>query len=117
MTEMGRYCKAYLASDLKKYPGWDPDLDQLRQPEAEKPGEEPEKRTELGDDDIVYLQEDLVVTDDIYRDEHVLFRDPSEEWRKFCEETLEFQIPDDVLAIAAQEAEESAAGPADEAEA
>lgn len=114
MAEMGRYCKAYLASDLKKYPGWDPNLDNLRQPEAEKPGEEPEERTELQNDDIVYVQENLVVTDGIFKDENVLFEDDSEEWKTFCEETLEFEIPEDVKAIAAQEEEEAAAEAEDE---
>lgn len=106
--EMGRYCKAYEAHQLKQYPGWNPDLSQLRQPEADKPGEEPEARTSIADDDILYIQEDLTVTDDIYRDEYVLFRDSSEEWKRFCEETLEFAIPEDVLAISAQEEAEAA---------
>lgn len=114
MAEMGRYCKAYLASDLKKFPNWAPNLENLRQPEAEKPGEEPEKRTELDDDDIVYIQENLVVTDGIFKDENVLFEDESEEWRTFCETTLEFEIPEDVKAIAAQEEEELAAAAAAE---
>lgn len=109
MAEMGRYCKAYLASDLKKYPGWDPNLENLRQPESERPGEEPEERAELEDDDIVYLQENLVVTDGIFRDENVLFEDDSEEWKSFCEETLEFEVPEDVRVIDAQEEEAAAA--------
>lgn len=107
--EMGRYCKAYEAHQLKQFPGWDPDLSQLRPAESDKPGDEPEPRTQIADDDILYIQEDLTVTDDIYRDEYVLFRDPSEEWKRFCEETLEFAIPEDVLAISAQE-EAGAAG-------
>lgn len=102
MAEMGRYCKAYLVSDLNKYSGWDPDLDNLRQPEPEKPDEEVEKRTQLEDDDILYMQEDLTVTDGIFKDEHVVFTDDSDEWKKFCEETLEFAIPEDVQAIGAE---------------
>lgn len=108
MAEMGRYCKAYLASDLKKYPDWKPNLENLRQPEAEKPGEEPEKRTALDDDDILYIQEDLVVTDGIFRDENVLFQDDSDAWKTFCAETLEFEIPEDVKAIGADEESEAA---------
>lgn len=107
MAEMGRYCKAYLAKDFKEFPGWKPNLDNLRQPEPEKPGEEPEERTELLDDDIVYVQEDLVVTDGIFKDENVLFEDDSAEWKKFCEKTLEFEIPEDVKAIAAEEEAEA----------
>lgn len=109
MAEMGRYCKAYLASDLKKYPGWKPNLENLRQPEAEKPGEEPEKRTALDDDDILYIQEDLTVTDGIFLDENVLFQDDSDDWKTFCEETLEFAVPEDVKAIGADEEAEAAA--------
>lgn len=112
MAEMGRYCKAYLASDLKRYGGWNPRLEQLRQPEPEKPGEQPETRTALADDDIVYLQEDLSVTDGIFRDENVLFRDDSEAWRTFCAEDLEFEVPEDVLAIGADEAVDAEAAPA-----
>jgi len=109
--EMGRYCKAYEAHQLKQYPGWDPDLSQLRPPEGDGAGEEGESRTGIEDDDILYLHEDLVVTDDVYRDEYVLFQDPSEEWRRFCRETLEFEVPEDVLAIGA-EPEPEAAGTA-----
>ena len=102
MAEMGRYCKAYLASDLKKYKSWDPDLSNLRQPEPDRPDEEVEERTELADDDILYVQEDLIVTDGIFRDENVVFEDDSEAWKTFCEKKLEFAIPEDVLAIGAE---------------
>ena len=93
MAEMGRYCKAYLVSDLERYEAWDPDLDALRQPEPEKPDEEVEERTELETDDILYVQENLVVTDGIFRDEHVIFSDDSDAWKSFCEEELGFEIP------------------------
>lgn len=108
MAEMGRYCKAYLASDFAKFEGWKPDLENLRQPEPEKPDQEPERRTELADDDILYLQESLTVTDGIFLDENVLFHDEGDAWKRFCEETLEFAVPEDVLAIGAEEASEAA---------
>lgn len=118
MAEMGRYCKAYLASDFKKYEGWDPNLDELRQPEPEKPGDEPEKRTALDDEDILYLQEELTVTDGIFKDENVLFRDDSDAWKTFCEETLAFEVPEDVKAIGAENGAsgEAAEGGGDEGE-
>lgn len=116
MAEMGRYCKAYLASNMKQFPGWDPNLDNLRQPEADEPGKEPEKRTELEDDDIVYLQESLIVTDGIFLDENILLDEDKvdEEWTKFCRETLEFEVPEDVQAIGRES--EAAAAEAAEAE-
>ncbi len=102
MAEMGRYCKAYLASDLKKYDNWKPELGNLRQPEPDRPDEEVEQRTELADDDILYIQEDLIVTDGIFRDENIVFQDDSDGWKTFCEKTLDFAIPEDVLAIGAE---------------
>ena len=108
MAEMGRYCKAYLASSFKEFPGWEPKLDNLRQPESDDPNKEPEKRTELDDDDILYLQESLIVTDGIFLDENVIFDDVTDEWTTFCTETLEFAVPDDVKAIG-EESEKAAA--------
>lgn len=110
MAEMGRYCKAYLVSDLQKYEGWDPDLDALRQPEPEKPDEEIEERTELQDDDILYVQEDLIVTDGIFKDEHVVFSDDSDAWKTFCEEEIGFEIPEDVREISRAAEEEAGEG-------
>ena len=121
MAEMGRYCKAYLASDFEKYPDWNPNLDNLRQEESDHPDGETETRTELDGDDILYLQEDLVVTDGIFKDENIVFSDDSEAWKTFCHETLEFEVPEDVRAIGAEDdAEEEgkeAEEPAESAEA
>lgn len=95
MAEMGRYCRAYPASAFKRFEDWDPDLDNLRQPE---PGAGAQ-RTVLKDDDILYLQEDLIVTDGIFRDEHVIFAGGDDAWRTFCEDTLECGIPEEVGAF------------------
>ena len=92
MAEMGKYCKAYLAKDLRQYPNWKENLQNLR-PETDDDGEEKEPRTELGDDDILYLQENYVVTDGIFKDEHIIFDDVTDEWKAFCTESLEFEIP------------------------
>lgn len=102
MAEMGRYCKAYLVSDLSKYEGWNPNLENLRQPEPEKPNEEVEPRSELKDDDILYVQEDLTVTDGIFKDENIIFQDGGDGWKTFCEKDLGFAIPEDVLAMSAE---------------
>lgn len=92
MAEMGKYCKAYLAENFRKYSGWSQNLDNLRQEEAED-GKETEKRTELKDDDILYLQETYVVTDGIFLDENIIFDDVTDEWKAFCTDTLQFEIP------------------------
>ena len=92
MAEMGKYCKAYLAKDFRKYSGWKENLDNLRQEDSDD-GKEAEKRTELKDDDILYLQETYIVTDGIFLDENIVFDDVNDEWKAFCTDTLEFEIP------------------------
>ncbi len=95
MAEMGRYCKAYYASDFRKFPGWQENVANLRKDKQEVNGKEVEvERTELKDDDILYLQENLVVTDGIFKDENIVFDQVSPEWEAFCTGDLAFEIPD-----------------------
>lgn len=94
MAEMGKYCKAYLAKDFRRFDGWTENRDNLRPEIREEHGEETEvKRTELEDDDILYLQETYVVTDDIFIDEHIIFDQVTDEWQTFCQDELQFEIP------------------------
>ena len=51
-------------------------------------------RTTLEDDDVLYLHDSYVVTDDIYKDENVIFDKVTDEWKAFCTESLQFEIPD-----------------------
>lgn len=93
MAEMGKYCKAYMVQDLRKFSDWAENLENLRQPESE--GNEVEPRTTLKDDDILYLQENYTVTDGIFKDEHIIFDQVTDQWKDFCTSDLEspFVIP------------------------
>lgn len=94
MAEMGSYCKAYLANQLRAFDGWSEKTENLRKETREVDGKEVEvERDSLGDDDILYLQETYVVTDGIFLDEHVVFDDVTDEWKAFCHGTLEFEVP------------------------
>ena len=94
MAEMGKYCKAYLAKDFRKYSGWEENLANLRKEKEYKNGEEIEiERDELKDDDILYLQENYVVTDGIMKDEYIIFDKVTDVWKEFCHKELEFEIP------------------------
>ena len=94
MAEMGRYCKAYYAKDFRQFENWEENLDNLRKETEWKDGKDVEiERTELKDDDILYLQENYVVTDGIMKDEYLMFDKVTDEWKEFCEKTLEFEIP------------------------
>ena len=95
MAEMGNHCKAYLAEQLRAYDGWKEDTSDLRTETEEVDGEEVEvQREEIGDDDILYLQENYVVTDGIFKDENIVFDDVTDAWKSFCHDTLDFEIPE-----------------------
>ncbi|NMG11729.1 hypothetical protein DP117_34725, partial [Brasilonema sp. UFV-L1] len=44
-------------------------------------------------DDFLYLQENYVVTDGIFKDENIIFDNVTPEWKEFCDKTLAFEIP------------------------
>ncbi len=101
MAEIGRYQKAYYVKDFRALPGWEENLDNLS-PEIreEKNGDVEVPRTELGDDDVLYLQDNYVVTDGIYKDENIVFDKVTDEWKAACHSQLPtgFEIPDFGLA-------------------
>ena len=112
MAEMGRYCKAYVVKDLRRYSDWSEDLDNL-QPEQNEDGDTTE-RTSLSDDDILYLQENYVVTDGIFKDEHIVFDKVTDAWKTFCTEELKFEIPVyEPIEIVSAEGEDDSEGAAE----
>ena len=48
---------------------------------------------QLDDDSILYLQENYVVTDGIFKDQNIIFDNVTDEWKEFCHGTLQFEIP------------------------
>ena len=95
MAEMGNYCKAYHASGFRKFREWKEDTSNLRGEKKYVEGKEVfEPKTSLEDDDILYLQENYVVTHGIFKDEHIVFDKVTDKWKEFCHGELDFQIPD-----------------------
>jgi hypothetical protein len=72
MGQMGLYCKAYPLDRFLEFEGWD----------AERSGAT-----------FLYLQENLVVTRDIFIDEEVVFDKVTPEWVEFCRSVLRFEPP------------------------
>jgi hypothetical protein len=95
MAEMGNYCKAYHVSSLRKYKEWKENTNDLRGEKKYVNGQEIlEPKKSLEDDDILYLQENYVVTHGIFKDEHIVFDEVTDAWRDFCQKDLQFEIPD-----------------------
>lgn len=80
MAEMGRYCKAYHAKRLREFDGWKEDVSNLRG-----------GRTSIEDDDILYIQENYIVTDGVFIDQNIVYDDVTDEWKAFCQKVLEFE--------------------------
>ncbi|MEM7582797.1 MAG: hypothetical protein AAF560_05410 [Acidobacteriota bacterium] len=94
MAEMGKYCKAYYAKDFRALDGWEENLENLRPDTKEEDGKDVEvARTELKDDDILYLQENFTVTDGIFKDEYIIFDKVTDLWKEKCAKDLEFEVP------------------------
>ncbi|MFL6259005.1 MAG: hypothetical protein ACJ76Y_04770 [Thermoanaerobaculia bacterium] len=91
--EMGNYCKAYELKSFRQYPGWSENAANVRKDKKEVDGKEVEVDRKLEDDSILYLQENYVVTDGIFKDEHIIFDNVTDDWKRFCHETLAFEIP------------------------
>ena len=93
MATMGKYCKAYLIKNLRQFEKWTENLENTKKEKQEIDGNEVEVKRVLTDDDVLYLQENYVVTDGIYKDENIIFDNVTPEWKEFCQEALEFEIP------------------------
>jgi hypothetical protein len=88
MSTLGKYCRAYPLSQLRKFPGWVERTDEARRIRKEIDGEIVELVRTLTDDDYVYLQLDYTVTDGIFVNENVIFNEITPEWIEFCQSVL-----------------------------
>ncbi len=94
MAIMGKYCKAYSIRHLREFSGWIEKTENARKEKhigADK--KEVEVTRTLTDTDYLYLQENHVVTDGIFKDENIIFDQVTPEWITYCHETLKFKIP------------------------
>ena len=92
MAQMGRFCKAYPLSRFREFSGWTENQQNLRKDRA---GDGRESGTViLSDDDFLYVQENLIVTDGIYIDENIVFDQVTQEWTEFASVNLGFQLPE-----------------------
>ncbi len=92
MATMGRYCKAYSLQQLRGYHLVGAAVERYQQMKADAEGKEGQATRPLTDDDLLYLQENYVVTEFI--DENIVFDRVTPEWIAYCKEVLEFDIPE-----------------------
>lgn len=93
MATMGKYCKAYSLKKLRQFSQWTENPENTRKEKKEVAGKVVEVNRRLTDDEFLYLQENYVVTDGIFKDENIIFDNITPEWKEFCHKELAFEIP------------------------
>ncbi|MFN6514079.1 MAG: hypothetical protein RMY29_006205 [Nostoc sp. CreGUA01] len=93
MATMGKYCKAYSVKKLREFSQWTECTENTRKENKVVEGKEVVINRKLTDDDFLYLQENYVVTDGIYKDENIIFDRVTPQWQEFCHKILGFEIP------------------------
>jgi hypothetical protein len=86
MSNMGKYCKAYMIPNFREFSGWT-EISENARKENDSP-------RQLTDADFLYLHENFVVTDGVFIDENVIFANVTPEWIDFCKNVLKFIVPD-----------------------
>lgn len=90
MSKIGSYCKAYPVSRFREFPAWSENVEMLRKKIKSVDGKEVEVERVISDGDQFYLQENLMVTEGIFLDRNIIFKDVTPEWERFCREQLNF---------------------------
>lgn len=93
MAKMGRYCKAYPIDRFREFSGWTENTQNMRKEKPQGEGKEAEASGQPAGADYLFLQENFVVTDGIFIDENVIFDNTTPEWKDFCKNSLEFEVP------------------------
>jgi hypothetical protein len=93
MAEIGSYCKAYPVGMFRKYERWSEKPENIRKEQRMVDGRIEEIERILGDEDILYLQENFVVTDGIFLNENIIFDKVDIAWQEYCKSALNFEVP------------------------
>lgn len=90
MNNLGKYCKAYMIDDLRKFSGWN---DIAREDETQAATDEAKTEGETDLSSVLFVQENYTVTTGIFLNENVVLDKPTPEWIAFCRDTLRFDPP------------------------
>src|SRR4051812_22035756 len=71
MATMSRYCKAYVMPRFREFNGWSEKRENVRGETKRVDGKEEEFQRELTDEDYLFLQDNFVVTDGIFKDQNI----------------------------------------------
>jgi hypothetical protein len=95
-----QYCKAYHLAEIRKYPGWSESRINWKD---DKGKSESDVEGALPDDQVVFIHQDLTVTESMWHNENVIFNAADPAWEEFCANTLQFKVPDGLDLMSASE--------------
>lgn len=95
-----KYCKAYHLGDLRKYPAWNESRINWKEKNDKNSGMEEGR---FADDKVVFIHQDLSVTESVCHNENVIFNQSHTSWEEFCATALKFKVPDDLDLIVPNE--------------
>lgn len=99
-----KYCKAYYLRDLRAFPGWSESRINWKEKEkTDKDKSEDNADGEFTDDKVVFIHQDLTVTESMWHNENVIFNNIDSAWEEFCASSLKFKVPDDLDLIVPNE--------------
>lgn len=87
-----QYCKAYYLRDLRSFPSWSESRVNWKEKKENGDGNGADG---FSDDKVVYIHQDLTVTESIWPDENIIFQSGDADWESFCADHLKFKVPDD----------------------
>ena len=73
MATMGKFCKAYSLAKMREFSGWSEKAENAQKEKQEENDQEIEATRKLTNDSFLYLQENYVVTDGVFKDENIIF--------------------------------------------
>jgi uncharacterized protein len=79
-----KHCKAYYLKDLRAHPGWSENRIDWKEKKEADDGDI--------DDKVVYIHQDLTVTESAWHGENVIFQNVDSAWEEFCVNSLKFVI-------------------------
>jgi ankyrin repeat protein len=88
-SETRPYCKAYYLKDLRRFASWSESRPNGKADEGSS------SSAPLTDDDVVFVHQDLTVTQSMFHNENVIMGTVTPQWRAFCANELGFKVPDD----------------------
>jgi hypothetical protein len=93
MVINGEYSKVYPIEKMRQFAYWNEGLEATRTDESKVKEKETDASRSLTENSFVYLHENYMVTNGIFKDKNIVFNSITPEWKDFCIKVLEFKLP------------------------